>query len=75
LPEELYSSIRKTLNFDSTMAVVGLEEFIYQLPETLRISVTYNMHKDVFTNHPFFSNIGNRRLLSFIGQRFRPQFF
>ena len=57
------------------MAVVGLEEFIYQLPETLRISVTYNMHKDVFTNHPFFSNIGNRRLLSFIGQRFRPQFF
>ena len=54
------------------MASVGLETFIEQLPFDQRVSVAYIIHKDTFVSHPFFRGLGNRRLLSFIGQRFKP---
>ena len=33
------------------------------------------MHKKTFKMHPFFRQLGDKRMLSAIGQRFRPIFF
>jgi hypothetical protein len=57
------------------MAMVGLADFVETLPPQLKIAVALFMHKKTFTTHPFFKELGNQRLLSFIGSRFRPQFF
>jgi hypothetical protein len=54
------------------MAVIGLNDFVEHLPPQIRIAVALFMHKRIFRTHPFFRQLGDKRLLSLIGQRFRP---
>jgi hypothetical protein len=53
----------------------GIDEFMYHLPPTLRTAVSVSMHRKTFLTDPFFKELGDSRMLSFVGQRLRPQFF
>ena len=71
LPPHIYKEINRYLNFENKMAVAGLNDFVESLPITLRIACVMSIHRKTFRMHPFFKGLGNRRLLAFIGQRFR----
>ena len=75
LPQELYQEIKKALNYDSAMCMEGIDEFMQQLPPTLRMAVSVSIHRKTFLTDPFFKELGDSRMLSFVGQRLRPQFF
>ena len=72
---ELYNEIKKTLNYDSKMAVAELSNFIEQLPPQLKVSVAITMYKETFDTHTFFIGMKNTQLLTIMGQNFRPQFY
>jgi hypothetical protein len=57
------------------LATAELDEFVESLPPQLKIWVAIKVHKKTFDNDPFFKKLGNKRLLSFFGQRFRPRHF
>jgi len=47
--------------------------FIDQLPSHLRMAVTLQVHSNTFKKHKLLSKIKNKRLLSFIGSRFKAR--
>jgi hypothetical protein len=49
------------------MAVTGLAKFVESLPPQLRIAVSIHVYRKTFTSHPFFADMNNKRLLSYIG--------
>jgi len=57
----------KSLNYDSRMATSGMLNFVKTLNPQLRIAITMAIYKDTFKTHIFFKELGNRRLLAFIG--------
>jgi hypothetical protein len=57
------------------MAHLGMTKFVELLPPQVRTAVGLFMHKKTFRTHPFFSRLGNKRILSEIGQRFCPMFY
>ena len=67
LPPGLYREVRKTIHYNYDMAVIGLNDFVEHLPPQIRIAVALFMHKRTFRNHPFFRQLGDKRLLSLIG--------
>lgn len=67
MPEPLYLEIKKALNYDSAMAMEGIDEFIQELPPSLRMAVSVNIHRKTFTTDPFFKELGDSRMLSFVG--------
>jgi len=71
IPNHIYKEINRFLNWSDKMTVEGLSEFIENLPTTLRIAVVMSIHRKTFKTHSFFKGLGNRRLLAFIGQRFK----
>ena len=64
---ELYNEIKKTLNYDSKMAVAELSNFIEQLPPQLKVSVAITMYKETFDTHTFFIGMKNTQLLTIMG--------
>jgi hypothetical protein len=54
--------------------MVGLDTFIENLPPHLRMAVTLAIHNKTFKKHPIFKQLRDKRLLAFIGSRFRPYF-
>jgi hypothetical protein len=55
--------------------MAGMEEFIDDLPPHLRMAVQIAIHKRTFKFHPLFARMQlNKRLLGWIGSRFRPWF-
>ena len=67
LPQNIVDEIRKSLNYDSVMAMRGLNEFIEDLPPQLKTAVAVQIHKPTFTNDPYFKRLANNRMLSFVG--------
>ena len=49
------------------MGTAEIDDFVECLPPQLKMLVSYNIHKDLFVNDPFFNKFDNRRLLSFFG--------
>ena len=70
----LYNEIRKALNYETKTTSVGLDAFIEGLPPHLKMAVTLAIHQKTFAVHPLFKKLNNKRLLAFIGQRFKPWF-
>jgi hypothetical protein len=52
--------------------MIGLDEFIQDLPANLRQQVTLKIHSSTFNKHEIFKKLRNKRLLAFIGSRLRP---
>ena len=75
LPSYICKEINNNITFDSKMASGRLAAFIDDLPPQLRIAVSIFIYQKTFETHPFFYNIGNERLLAFLGQNFKPRFY
>ena len=54
--------------------MAGLDDFINELPTHLRMAVSLAIHDKVFKYHPLMKRVKNKRLLSYLGQKLRPQF-
>lgn len=72
LRKELYADIRAALNFDHQRKIEGLENFIESLPLHLKLEVSMEIHRDIFSKHSLFSTIGNKNFLSWVGSRLKP---
>jgi hypothetical protein len=70
----LSQQIKHALNYDNKTTMVGLDDFVNSLPQHLSMDVTLAIHAKVFHHHPLMKRLKNKRLLSFLGQRLRPQF-
>jgi len=57
------------------MNTSSLANFVENLPPQLRIAASIHIYQKTFTTHPFFKGLGNRRILAFFGERFRPKFY
>jgi len=67
----VYKEISRFLNFNNSMALTKLANFVESLPTTLRVAVVMQIYKDMFSTHPFFLEMQNKRLFAFLGQRLR----
>jgi hypothetical protein len=74
LSSKLFREIHKSLNYINQSKMTGLENFIEELPPHLKTAVTLAIHKETFKEHPAFKSLRNKRLLTFIGTRFRPNY-
>ena len=71
---ELSNNIRKALKYDNKTTVVGMDAFIESLPPHLNLAVTLALHQKIFNSHPLLRKMNNKRLMAYMGSRFRPQF-
>ena len=70
----LKSEIRQALKYDNKTTVVGMDAFIESLPPHLNMAVTLALHQKIFNQHPLLKKMNNKRLMAYMGSRFRPQF-
>jgi hypothetical protein len=75
LTDETFNEIKLNMKYNNTQATSQLIDFIDSLPPPLRFSVSITMYKETFDNHNFFNGLRNMKLLTFLAQKFRPQFY
>lgn len=67
--------IKKALTFDFKTNLVGLDNFVQQLPAHLRFAISHEIHHTYFNRFRLFKEIGHKNFLGWLGSRLKPRIF
>ena len=54
--------------------MTGLDIFINELPQNLRLEISEEIHRDNFAKFDLFSKIGSRNFLAWVASKMRTRF-
>ena len=74
ITNELYFQIKKSLQYDHSLNMTGLDMFINELPVNLRLEISEEIHRDSFTKFDLFAKIGSKNFLAWAASKLRPRF-
>ena len=72
LPMELYMRLRQSLKYDHRRNAMDRFEFLNELPNTLKLELSYMMHHEIIDSFPFFKD-KSKQFVAYIGPLLRPQ--
>ena len=72
LPMELYMRLRQALKYDHRRNAMDRFEFLNELPNTLKLELSYMMHEEIIDSFPFFKD-KSKQFVAYIGPLLRPQ--
>ena len=74
ITNELFFQIKKSLQYDHSLNMTGLDMFINELPANLRLEISEEIHRDNFKKMDWFNEIGNPNFRAWVASKLRPRY-
>lgn len=71
---ELYFQIKKSLQYDHSTNMTGLDIFISGLPDKLRLDISEEIHRSNFEKFNLFVTCGGKNFAVWVASKLRPRY-